>query len=255
MHFNIVSRSCLLGGSLLASLVNADCHANNCYRALFPCPTESLSALAAATSYCATITQGTVTATNFPSRATSACGTDPSPYISACACGQTCAPACPAPTVGILPDGDFECTAVSPWRYEILDSSARVEVGPPANTGARSFGAVLTASPATAEQGVSVRLESRPLPVKAGRSYLLGFALWFSGPDVGFAGVKFNGVPVKTVDARDVPPTGEFHSSNATYTAPAGKDTTVTVAFEFLFDAARVSSGSQRVDTITLVEL
>ncbi|KAI1429086.1 hypothetical protein F5Y12DRAFT_591333 [Xylaria sp. FL1777] len=61
------------------------CNADNCYRALFPCP--SPSAVTEAVRYCATVSDDS--ATNYPTKAIAACGTSRDLYISACSCPAT----------------------------------------------------------------------------------------------------------------------------------------------------------------------
>ena len=101
----------------------------SCYRAMFPCP--SPSAVSAASAFCATITANGTTATNFPTRATSACGSSAARYISACKCGPTCTSSstsasstCTAnPTRSGVLYGDFECSVTAPWTLQLSDPS------------------------------------------------------------------------------------------------------------------------------------
>ncbi|KAI1361526.1 hypothetical protein F5Y08DRAFT_16148 [Xylaria arbuscula] len=64
------------------------CNADNCYRALFPCP--SPSAVTEAVRFCGTVSADS--ATNYPTRAIDACGTSKDRYISACSCPATNCP-------------------------------------------------------------------------------------------------------------------------------------------------------------------
>ncbi|KAJ3566398.1 hypothetical protein NPX13_g7142 [Xylaria arbuscula] len=64
------------------------CNADNCYRALFPCP--SPSAVTEAVRFCGTVSANS--ATNYPTRAIDACGTSKDRYISACSCPATNCP-------------------------------------------------------------------------------------------------------------------------------------------------------------------
>ncbi|KAI0458843.1 hypothetical protein F5B21DRAFT_370157 [Xylaria acuta] len=66
----------------------AYCSADNCYRALFPCPSPWV--VTEAVRYCATISAGS--ATNYPTQAVAACGTGKERYISACSCPATNCP-------------------------------------------------------------------------------------------------------------------------------------------------------------------
>ncbi|KAI0506389.1 hypothetical protein F5B22DRAFT_453009 [Xylaria bambusicola] len=64
------------------------CNADNCYRALFPCPSPSV--VTEAVRFCATVSADS--ATNYPTRAIDACGTGKERYISACSCPATNCP-------------------------------------------------------------------------------------------------------------------------------------------------------------------
>ncbi|KAI0862142.1 hypothetical protein F4860DRAFT_523531 [Xylaria cubensis] len=66
----------------------AYCFADNCYRALFPCPSPWV--VTEAVRYCATVSAGS--ATNYPTQAIAACGTGKERYISACSCPATNCP-------------------------------------------------------------------------------------------------------------------------------------------------------------------
>ncbi|KAI0439497.1 hypothetical protein F4803DRAFT_44828 [Xylaria telfairii] len=66
----------------------AYCNADNCYRALFPCPSPWI--VTEAVLYCATVSA--ISATNYPTQAISACGTEKDRYISACSCPATNCP-------------------------------------------------------------------------------------------------------------------------------------------------------------------
>lgn len=233
---------------------------NSCYRALFPCLLPS--ALSVASDFCATITANGATATNYPSRATLACGRRPDRYVSACSCGPTCAPTptgnatasyptsyptatapaapCSTPTDGLLLNGGFECGLLY-WDLEIPAYSyaeAYVSSGPEPgidfDTGTKALKVIFPSSAVSPEGGVSARITSRSVPVVPGTSYLLKFSTFFDNLDAGFVGVMFNGVPVRTVDARDNG-WGIFHANNLTWTPNAGV-TTATVRFEFLFN-------------------
>ncbi|KAI1123144.1 hypothetical protein F5Y10DRAFT_252467 [Nemania abortiva] len=64
------------------------CYADNCYRALFPCPSPWI--VTQAVLYCATVSDDS--ATNYPTQAVAACGTGKERYISACSCPATNCP-------------------------------------------------------------------------------------------------------------------------------------------------------------------
>ncbi|KAI1778882.1 hypothetical protein F4818DRAFT_455135 [Hypoxylon cercidicola] len=72
---------------VLAVSAQSGCNHDDCYNALFPC--ESPGALAEALNYCSTV--GRYGATNYPPRATAACGnSNKQAYMSACACSVAC---------------------------------------------------------------------------------------------------------------------------------------------------------------------
>jgi hypothetical protein len=217
---------------------------HSCYRALFPC--KSPSAWSTASSFCATITSGANTATNYPTRATSACGTAPARYISACACGSTCTPTpVPCPSLGLIPNGDFECDLAS-WTVQVPDPAATPSIVTPGNTGAKAFQAHLGSSPVSPELGVSARIISETVPVTVGAPATLTFSTFFTEGTEGFIGVQINGSPVLTIDAHDRP-VGVWNGFSLDYT-PTSES--LTVMFEFLFDAARASTGDMRVDGV-----
>ncbi|KAL8928037.1 MAG: hypothetical protein Q9172_001092 [Xanthocarpia lactea] len=101
----------------------------SCLRALFPTPSPAVYSSNGA--FCATYTTSinTIT-TNFPSRASTACGTAPARYSSACSCKPTISstlatttstsstPTCSTPptpaTNNIVKNGGFEC-GLAPW--------------------------------------------------------------------------------------------------------------------------------------------
>jgi hypothetical protein len=96
------------------------------------------------------------------------------------------------------------------------------------------------------ELGVSARIISETVPVTAGAPGTLSFATFFTEGTEGFIGVMINGSPVLTVDAHDRP-VGVWNGMSVDYT-PTGESLTVT--FEFLFDAAKSSTGDMRVDGV-----
>ncbi|KAK3328108.1 hypothetical protein B0T19DRAFT_183022 [Cercophora scortea] len=249
MRFSQFKQGLLVAAGLLTAGTSATCHADNCYRALFPC--SSAAALATATAYCATVTAGGTTATNYPTRATAACGTAPARYISACACGQTCtttstAPACPTATPPV--NGDFECGGLAPWTLQVPDPSASGAVTQPGNTGSFAFEVDLHAAPANTELGVSARIISAPFAVVPNAAYTLTFWTFFDKIDNGFIGVMVNGQPIWTVDAGDLG-FGAFHKSTVPVTPTTS---TVTLTFEFLFGS--VSQAVDRIDSISFVK-
>ncbi|KAK3386187.1 hypothetical protein B0H63DRAFT_415418 [Podospora didyma] len=250
----LLLKSCLLlaAGLFASEAVAVTCaNADNCYRALFPCP--SPSAVSAAAAFCATITSGGVTATNYPTRATAACGTAPARYISACACGPTCsssiatstttASACtPTPSNGGLVYGDFEC-GTAPWTVEVLDTAMSVNaVDGLGLTGKKSLVTKFT-GPSTCGTSVctNARITSPQLSVTPGTKYKLTFGTWMDGNTQGFVGVRINGRG-RTVDAFDFPQS-IWKFNQVSWTAQAS-ETSTNIIFEWLGPEARL-------DTIT----
>ncbi|KAK4204573.1 hypothetical protein QBC40DRAFT_261492 [Triangularia verruculosa] len=208
----------------LASIASATgCAADNCHRALFPCP--SPSAVSVASAFCATITASGTTATNYPTRATNACGTTANRYISACQCGPTCSyssststtsatstvstpPACEAtPTNGNLLYGDFEC-GISPWTSQVFEPFKNVygvSVQAPGFTNANSFQTKFLGTSNCGTTCTYARLTSPIFLVTPGVKYKYTFATWFDGISRGFVGTKINERTGRTVDAVDYP--------------------------------------------------
>ncbi|KAH6678711.1 hypothetical protein B0J14DRAFT_615374 [Halenospora varia] len=227
-----------IGGSNAA----AGCNADNCYRALFPCP--SPTAVSAASAFCATITGSGITATNYPARATAACGTSADRYISACKCGPTCTPtatqACSTPTAGLI-YGDFEC-GLPAWSTQLPDAAASAKISSPGFTGQKAFEADFSPPSVSNELGVSARLLGPAVPITPGQTYKLTFATWFDIGSSGFTGVMINNKPYRTIDANDFG-TGHWHFNQLAWTANA-TETTAAPKFEFLF------GGTKSVDKI-----
>ncbi|WYZ35735.1 hypothetical protein EsH8_X_000382 [Colletotrichum jinshuiense] len=229
-----------------AATTLARCNADNCYRALFPCP--SPGAVSSASAFCATITAGSTTATNFPTRATAACGTVASRYISACACGPTCS-ATPTPTPcpsfgGLLTNGDFEC-GIAPWTLELPDPDVSTGItSASANSGLHSFEARLLRDRPEQVPPLVTRLKSPTVPVQGNVPGKLTFAVWFDNMDAGFVGVMINGLPVSTTDARDGAGWGVWKPVSVDYTPSSD---TLQITFDFLY--AGVAS-VVRIDSI-----
>ncbi|KAK3941002.1 hypothetical protein QBC46DRAFT_363678 [Diplogelasinospora grovesii] len=255
----MLNKGLLLAVGLLAAEASAACNANNCYRAMFPC--GNAAQLSTASAFCATITAGGTTASNYPTKATAACGSDPSKYLSACACGPTCTPtatgssasstitlssttsssssstsnACTATVTpnNLIANGDFEC-GQAPWTIEVPDRAAFAglsDVG--SNTGDNNFMVGLYSKPATPQLGVNARIISSTFPVTPGVNYRLSFYSEFSSTQAGFIGVMVNNNPIYTVDASDFGCCQYFPN------------------FEFLFNT-QITDGSMRIDTIAL---
>ncbi|KAK1844393.1 hypothetical protein CCHR01_12973 [Colletotrichum chrysophilum] len=249
-----VSRSVSIALSVLtlgcrAATTLAKCNADNCYRALFPCP--SPTAVSSASAFCATITANGITATNFPTRATSACGTAPARYISACACGPTCPVPTPTSTPctaygGLLTNGDFEC-GIAPWTIEVLDPNVKAGLtSASAHSGTTSFESKLLADRPLQEPVTSTRIKSPRVSVQRNVPCRLSFWVWFDNMDAGFIGVMIDGQPKRTIDARDAPGWGVWKEVTVDYTP---QNNHVQVTFEFLY--GRVASVA-RLDSVVL---
>ncbi|KAK3486258.1 hypothetical protein B0T13DRAFT_157253 [Neurospora crassa] len=228
------------------------CNADNCYRALFPCPSSSAVSVAAA--FCATITASGTTATNYPTRATNACGSTPDRYISACKCGPTCsfttsttttttATACPSatPSNGGLVYGDFECPSPSPpWTVQILDPSFSLSTTTTNSfTGNRSLRAFLTGPSTCSGVCTNARIISPPLPITPNTEYKLTLATFFPNNakggtgSTGFIGVQINGRAGLTIDANDSPGRGKWRFTQSPWRSLAS-ETTAEIRIEWI---------------------
>ncbi|KAH8666019.1 hypothetical protein BGZ60DRAFT_432182 [Tricladium varicosporioides] len=215
-----------ISGSNAAIACNAD-------KALFPCPTPT--AVAEASAFCVTITSSGKTATNYPARATAACGTSADRYISACKCGPTCTATvtkpCSTPTAGLI-YGDFEC-GLSPWSTQLPDAAASARVLSPGFTGQKAFEADFNPPSVSKELGVSARLLGPAVPVTPGQTYKLTFATWFDIGSSGFIGIMINNKPYRTIDANDFG-MGHWHFNQLSWTANV-TEVSAAPKFEFLF--------------------
>ncbi|KAB5523124.1 hypothetical protein GE09DRAFT_1065552 [Coniochaeta sp. 2T2.1] len=232
MSPRILAVSAILAVAATANAAVAACNADNCYRALFPC--SSPAAWSTASAFCATITAGGTTATDFPTRATGACGTAPSKYLSACACGPTCTPTPTAPPIcpplGLVPNGDFECDLTG-WTVQVPDSAADTSIFSPGNTGSKAFQVHTKSAPITPELGVSARIISSTINAAANVPSKLTFASFFTNADAGFIGVIINDAPVYTIDAHDRP-AGVWNTNSIDYNPTTDQ---IVIKFEFLF--------------------
>ncbi|KAK4166846.1 hypothetical protein QBC43DRAFT_10884 [Cladorrhinum sp. PSN259] len=198
--------SLLLAAALFAREGAAGCNADNCYRALFPCP--SPSAVSIASAFCATITADGTTATNYPTRAANACGPTPDRYISACRCGPTCSTSIltststpttsststsstcsPTPTNGGLVYGDFECgpNYKTPWSVQKFDTGLGYTYPTPGFTKSRAYGQYMANSPSypiSDANFVNARLTyPNSVAVSPSGRYKLTYAVRFDGRD------------------------------------------------------------------------
>lgn len=208
---------------------------------MFPC--QSAAAWSTATSFCATITAGGTTATNYPTRATAACGTVPAKYLSVCGCGPTCTPTpTTCPPLGLVPNGDFECDTTS-WTVQVPDSAASTSIVSPGNTGTKAFQVQTRSAPITPELGVSARIISSTINAAANVPSKLTFASFFTSTDAGAIGVQINDAPVYLLDAADKP-AGVWNSNSIDYTPSTDQ---VVIKFEFLFGPY---PSTARIDTV-----
>ncbi len=221
---------------------------------MFPCP--SPSAVSVASAFCATVTAGGTTATNYPTRATAACGTTPDRYISACKCGPTCYPTTttlatsttststctPTPSNGGLVYGDFECGGLGPWSTSTVDAGFAIAVQTPGLTGKLSVQGTFVGNSVCKNSCSAGRIDSGPLPVTPGTKYKMTFATWMDGSTTGFIGLMINGGGQRTVDAYDYT-RSQWRFIQHPWVAPAGK-TTADIVLEWYGPAGRL-------DTIT----
>ncbi|KAK4223491.1 hypothetical protein QBC38DRAFT_487640 [Podospora fimiseda] len=207
MHPTIRASLLLAAALFIREGAATGCAADNCYRALFPCPSPSAVSVAAA--FCATITADGTTATNYPTRATNACGPTPYRYISACQCGPTCSTSIatststststtstttvstcsPTPTNGGLVYGDFECTPnyLAPWAVSVLDTGVSTILATPGFTKPQAYKHYLAGSRSCSlsdSNCINVRLSyPSAVPVTPGGKYKLTYAVRFDGSD------------------------------------------------------------------------
>ncbi len=215
----------------------------SCYRAMFPSadPTRQASAQ----SFCQTYTQAVVTATTgFNPRFTSACGSDPSKYSLACSCGPTptsAAPCAPTPSQ-TFQNGGFEC-GISPWRALVAHGTTYALTSP-GKSGSFAFEVDQTGP--IDGVGLGQATLSQLIYITQGTQYVLTFDTFFNSGNAGFIGVKFNGQPQSTVDARDHLGPGVWNSNTITFTATTGQ---YILEFEFLFGSSNVVA---KIDNVNL---
>jgi hypothetical protein len=216
---------------------------------MFPC--QSTAALSTATQFCNTITVGGSTATNFPTRATAACGTTVDRYLSACSCGPTCSPdptetPCPA-FGGLIRNGDFEC-GLSSWTVQVPDTAASASLSPASNTGATSFEIRLSRPIETPEQFISARLISQTFRVEPNVPCRLRFTTFFDNPDAGFIGVRINNRAVFTIDAKDKG-SGIWNTNSVDFT-PGVDVFEAVIEFDFVFGNFAGIPSIDRIDSV-----
>ncbi len=196
-----------------------------------------------------------MTATNYPSRATSACGTVPDKYISACKCGPTCAPATtlatsttassctPTPSNGGRIYGDFECGGLGPWATSTVDSGFAISVKAPGLTGKNSIQGEYVGYSVCRDQCSSGRILYPVFAVTPGVAYKITYGTWMDSTTSGFIGLMINGNGLRTTDVGDYPQS-QWNFIQHPWTAPAG-----TTSANFVLEWY----GPQgRLDTISL---
>lgn len=215
---------------------------------MFPCRSGMEEAWTQAVAFCETITASSTTATDYPPEATAdwQCGKSEELYLSACACGPACTPT-PVPqpctdswtsgqTNGLI-DGEFECGELGPWIATEIDTAAVAEVDTPGKMGDETYAfyASLQRPRETPEQGVSVRLTSPAVSVIPRVPMKVSYWTFFDNDDAGFVGLKINGLPKKTTNARDLG-TGAWNLNEYVWTPEYEIDGhEMVVEFEFLF--------------------
>jgi hypothetical protein len=172
--------------------------------------------VSSAAAFCSTVTAGGSTATNYPTRATAACGTAPARYISACACGPTCTATAtatatcnpvsfPTNSGGIL-YGDFECGTPEPWSLVPADSSITATVAQPGLTGNRSVSVSFSNHSCVGGSCPNTGLLSPPVPIAGSTAYKLIWGTSVSGTS-GTQFASINGRVVTTIG------TGQYYPS------------------------------------------
>ncbi|KAL9611910.1 MAG: hypothetical protein Q9167_003463 [Letrouitia subvulpina] len=243
----------------------------SCLRALFP--SASPSALSIASAFCATYTTKINTATTgFPTRATSACGSNPSSYSSACSCKPTytsattlstttssrttssttsststkktststtststtsTTPSCtPSPANNLIKNGGFEC-GLAPWvGADVVNTKHYVRGPGDASPNAYEFNQV---GPVDDDSNMHPASVNQDITVIPGVEYVLHFRTYFdkcTGGE-GFVGVMLNHEPEYTVDACDRYPSNVgAFGDNAITFTP--DTSTENIRFEFL---------------------
>ncbi|KAM0322546.1 hypothetical protein ACHAQA_009393 [Verticillium albo-atrum] len=187
--------------AILAFQASASCYANECQQALFPC--SDPEALASGTEFCATVTAYGTTATNYPDPATKVCGQEPSEYVTACACGSSCALSravgCPSTKKNIIPNGGFECGLES-WILEINHKAASGSVVKKPYAGAKAFEARFEGG---SYDGHAVRIGSPDQDFVKYTPLRFKFHTFFDSKKAGFLALRVNGKIHYTVDAVD----------------------------------------------------
>jgi hypothetical protein len=241
------------GTIVILLLLKCLCKASSCYRALFPCPIPS--AVSVASAFCATITSGGVTATNYPARATAACGTTASRYLSACSCGPTCtpttttAPCTATPTAGLV-YGDFEC-GIGSWTSTVYDPAATISVTSPGFTGNKAVKVDFTAPEISPQLGVNAPLYSPTFSIIPGNSYKLTFATWFDIA-VGFIGVNVNNNGQSETDIFAIDSSASQWTFNQVEWDAGSEDVTAVIVFEFVFGN---TTNVEKIDDVIFASL
>ncbi|KAK4982140.1 hypothetical protein LTR66_009453 [Elasticomyces elasticus] len=250
----------LLGACYFVCGVYGACSADNCYRAMFP--STDLARLASAQSFCQSYTQAVMTATTgFSPLSTSACGSAPSAYSSACLCGLkatamttttlskptlAAALSCAPTPYKTWQNGGFEC-GIYPWRA-LVTHGAKYAVTSPGKSGSFAFEVDWNGHSDGVRLGQG-RL-SQFIDLTTGTHYVLTFDTHFNNGLGGFITVYINGQNIATVDGRAGSGPGSWISRYMTFQAQ-----TTTIPSEYLieFEFAFVLANSvAKIDNIRL---
>lgn len=212
-------------------------------------PTASPTQLSSATAFCRTYTTAinTNTAiTQFPTRATSACGSSPPKYSSICSCGVPPAPKCTSDTAtNLIKNGDFEC-GLAPWTTYVLDARTTYKLSSPGYSSNTTFR--FDIGPGTSTSDASARLIQTTGPLVAGATYTVTFATNIFDGNAGFWGVMVNNQPYRTVDARDQAGPGVWNVNSFDFVSQGG-------SAEVKFEVITSEPGAIfQVDRVTLVK-
>jgi len=213
-------------------------------------PSADPSRLASAQSFCQTYTQGVSTATTgFIPRFTTACGSDPARYSSACSCAPTPttttappAPTCTSAPYDLFQNGGFEC-GLYPWRALVTQGTTYTLTSPGY---AGSFAFQVNQNGPLDSIGLGQASLQQFFYITQGTKYTLSFNTFWSAGNGGFIGVKFNGEPKYTVDAGDKGGPGVWNLNTIDFTATTGQ---YLFEFEFLFGSSGVFA---KIDNVIL---
>src|SRR5204863_6551246 len=177
-------------------------------------------------------------------RFTTACGSDPAKYSSACSCAPTAAPpaTCTSPPYDIFQNGGFEC-GLYPWRA-LTTQGTTYALTSPGYVG--SFAFQVNQNGPLDTVGLGQASLQQLFYLTTGTQYTLNFHTFWSASGGGFIGVKFNDVPKYTVNAGDHGGPGVWNLNTIPFTATTGQH---LFEFEFLFGSTGVFA---KIDNVIL---